>query len=254
MGWALPAERLSVLTDVTYASQYMIDGFNVGDHSPVTEMTLKVSLPKTEFSLMYWNALQINRDNKSEDEHDLFILYRHDFLSESRFAFNFHGFYDYWLYPNTHLAKDPFGDPVSATERHGSKLHSGISFTKMLPIADSYLIPSYNLYYWIYWANDRKDMYQGGAHHELLVDYSHLIPRFIKGAQSQYVGATASLNYIDRAFDVKTGWSHSTMTLYSGVNVYNTCFSVSLNRQWSYIESVNPSNEFWTTLSLTKEF
>jgi hypothetical protein len=202
---------------------------------------------------MYWNALQLNREKKADDEHDLFVLYRHDFLSASRWAFNFHGFYDYWFYPNTFEAKDAFGDPISTAERHGSKVHAGISFTQLIPLAGSFLVPSYNAYYWVYWANDREDLYQGGTRHELLLDYSHLIPRFIKGAQSQYVGASASLNYLDKAFNVKTGLSHSTASLYSGVKAFDAYFALSLNQQWSFEESVNPNNEFWTTFSLTKE-
>lgn len=251
---ALPAERLILNTDMTYASEYVIDGFNVGDHSPVMQLTLKMNIPKTEYSLMYWNALQINRKKKADDEHDLFILYRHDFLTDSKYTFNIHGFYDYWFYPNTLAAKDAFDDSISTTERHGSKLSSGISFPKLIPLADSYLIPTYNIYYWIYWANDRKDQYQGGTHHEILLEYSHLIPRFIKGAQSQYVGASASLNYMDQAFKVKTGWSHSTAGFYTGVKAMDTYLTISLNQQWSYEPSVNPNDELWSTLSLSKEF
>jgi hypothetical protein len=79
------------------------------------------------------------------------------------------------------------------------------------------------------------------------------VPKFFPGAKNQYCEILASLNYNDGAFGVVPGLSHSTATLATGLQALNATFVISLNQQWSYQRSVNPTNDFWTTLSFLKE-
>ncbi len=244
----------SSTANVTYASEYMMDGFKLGGGAPVMELSLKIDTPSKRFSFMYWSALPINRDKKENDEHDLFVLYHQNFLNNSRYAFEFHSFYDYWFYPNSLPYKDNFGDTISDVHRHGSKVHAGISMFNLLPLSESVLIPSYNIYYWIYWAQDRRDLYQGGTHHEFLLKYTHWIPRIFSFFSEAYAGTSASLNYNDGAFGVRPGLSHSTASLLAEVKTSGASLVASVNQQWSYEPTVNPTNDFWTEISLLKEF
>ena len=250
----LTPDRFVTTVGATYASEYLTDGFRIGDASPVLQTMLKLDIPSTHFSLMYWNSLRAVRSKKEYDEHDFFLMYSSDFKSESRYAFNFHGFYDYWYYPNTRPTTDLFGDKLSHVEKHGSKVNAGISMNKLLPLAGSYLVPAYNVYYWIYWADDRKDQYQGGARHELSLSYSHALPQMASWIKSQYAGAFASVSYNDGAFKVRPGMSHSLGTLYAGISALGMNFSVSLNQQFSHQRTVNRRNDFWTTIGAFKEF
>ncbi len=232
-------KKLSLITDVTWASMYMTDGFSVGRH-PVIEPSLTVELPKTEFALMAWSAIQLKRSEKYNDEYDAFIFYNHQFFSESSFSFNFHSFYDYWFYPNEVILRDDFGDELSRFRKHGSKVHAGISMTNLIPLAGSFLIPSYNVYYWIYWAQNRRDLYQGGALHQILLSYSR-----------SFATISASGNYHNGAFGVKPGISHSTASFLGSFPVGAATFSLSLNKQWTFEPSVNSKSPLWTTASWT---
>jgi hypothetical protein len=236
--------------DLTWASEYIMDGFNIGGSHSVLQPSLNVATPLDGVSAMFWSSLQTERDNDQYDELDFMARYSHDFMMGSRAAFNLHGYYDYWLFPKRNMSFDP-ENPESMK---GSKLNAGASATRLIPIAGSYLVPSYNLYYWIYWAQDNVNLWEGGARHQFLLQYFHEIPKLVSDLQSQYAGISADMNYNDGAFGVSPGWSHSTLSLSTGVYALDCIFSFSVNRQWSYVASVDPNNELWTTFSFTKQF
>ena len=262
--WASPARAelkvkveessIGLTTDITWASKYMIDGFKVGGNHAVLEPSASFDLFSTGTSLMFWSALQVNRENRLYDELDLMARYSHRFFAGSFYAVNLHGFYDYWYYPKAEVIQDDFGNFLTLPKRQGNKLHAGVSLPELFPLLGSYLVPSYNAYYTLYWAQNQRDQFQGGAHHELLLAYYHDLPTLIPGASAQYFGVAGSLNYNDGAFKVHPGWSHSTAQLTTGVYALGSVFAASLNRQWSHELSVDPENELWTTVSFTKRF
>jgi hypothetical protein len=251
--YAYSYEKLSVTPDITWASRYVIDGFSVGKN-PVVEPSLSIGLPNTEFTLMLWSAIQLHRDEKQEDEYDAFLFYNHDFFAQKTYAINFHSFYDYWFYPNTATLKDDFGDVIAEYQKHGSKVHAGISMTNLFPLAGSFLIPSYNVFYWFYWQQNRLDLYQGGALQQLLFSYTHAIPALFPGSTRPYASAKASVNYQGGAFGVQEGWSHSTASLQTGFDALSSLFEVSLTKQWTFNSSVNTENPLWASFSWSKEF
>jgi hypothetical protein len=251
---AIENSHLKFTTDLTWASKYMNGGFKIGGDEPVWQFAGKTDLYSSGFSFMFWTAMQSDRNKKQYDEQDFFLLYSYDFLKDSRSTINFHGFYDYWLFPHTEPTQDDFGVVVSNKQKHGNKFQIGFSMPNLIPFADSYLVPSYNIYRWLFWEQDRADLNRSGTQDEFLLEYSRAIPLFIPGATYQYAGATASMNYHDGAFEVKPGWTHSTASLLAGVYALKSIFSLSLNHQWTYEKTLNPRNEFWTTLSYIKKF
>ncbi len=247
-------DGLSVTTDLTWASEYVMDGFRIGDASPVFEPSVALGLFSTGISAMIWSSIRQDRSQQKFDEFDLLALYSHTFFKEKRFAFNLHGYLDYWDFPKYNVL--PFGEsaPNVASEFRGNKAHAGISAPNLLPLAGSYLIPTYNVYYWIYWAQNQWNQYEGGAHHELALQYFHSIPKWMPGVEAQYVGVAGSMNYNDGAFGVHPGWSHSIAELLVSVYAMGSTFTFTLNRQWSFAASVDPQDELWSTLSFTKHF
>lgn len=232
----------------------MLDGFKVGGDHPVWQIAAKVNLFSTGFTAMAWAALQAERENKAYDEQDLFLMYSHDFFKEKSSMINFHGFFDYWIFPNTAPVVDAFGDTISTVKKHGNKFQLGLSMPQLISISGSNLIPSYNVYHWLYWELDRADLNRSGDHHELLLEYYKPIPRFIPGATYQYAGGSGSLNYNSGAFGVKQRLSHATASLAAGVYALQSIFEFTLNHQWTYEPTVNPGNELWTTFSFIKKY
>src|SRR3989344_4948376 len=67
-------KELGIITDITWASQYMSDGFKIAGNSPVWQLALKSKIFSTGFSVMLWGALQIDRQNSQFDEGDFFVI------------------------------------------------------------------------------------------------------------------------------------------------------------------------------------
>lgn len=262
VAWPL-GEASATLRDVTgvgvtatlgVASQYMTDGFKIGDSEPVLQPGLSVDVFSTGLSLLLWSSLRIDRMSQRYDEFDLFVRYSHDFFSDERWSFNLHGFAAYWFYPNSERVElDDFARPFTVPPMRGNKLHAGVSLPRLIPLDGWHIVPAYNVYYWLYWDQDRSDRFMGGARHELKAHYHHDVPAVIPGTQAHYVGVSASTNYNDGAFGVKPGWSHS--NLQAGTSVYALGFivSASVERQWTHNPDVNEPNELWTTLIIERD-
>lgn len=240
--------------DLTYSSLYMEDGFKIGGNHPVFQPSIAVNTPLSGVSVAFWSSLQVDRENQQFDELDLMARYSHNFMQQTSAAFNLHGYFDYWTYPKINVVV-PTQDGSNPSENmHGGKLNAGISMTRLIPLWDSFVVPSYNVYYWLYWAQNRIDQFQGGAHHELLLSYYHDLPHFIPGSVEPYAGISGSANYNDGAFGIPSGWSHSVAQFSTGIYTRSWTCSISLNRQWSYNAMVDPNNELWSMFSFTKQF
>jgi hypothetical protein len=253
-GYTVEQRSLSFVTDVSLASKYMMDGFKVGGDRSVWQLSVIANLYATGFSLMAWTALQTDRGEKQYDEQDIFLRYSHDFFNDSNYKLNFHGFYDYWSFPNSEPLRDGFGDVISNVRKHGNKVQLGISMPTIFPVAKSFLVPTYNVYYLSYWEQDRTDMFMGGVLHEFILDYFQSIHIFIPGATYQYAGLAASTNYNSGTFHIPPGLSHTVLKFETGLYALQSIFILSLNHQWTHIKEINPTNEFWPTFSFVKKF
>lgn len=247
---ALGAEKNVVLTtDMTWASRYIMDGFDIGNDSPVWHLTEKADFVNSGFSVMFWTSLQANRNRDQYDEYDLFAMYTRNFFSDESYEVNLHGYFDYWMFPHAELETDEQTD----SRKRGNKFQLGVSFPKVWSLDGSPLVPSYNLYRWLYWKQNREDLNQSGSRHEVLLEYFHPIRKSIPGATYQYAGGSTSISYNDGAFGVRPGLSHVLLSFESGVYVLKSIFILSLNHQWSLERTVNAENEFWTTFSYVKK-
>lgn len=248
------SNSLLLTADLTWASKYMINGFNVGGDKPVWQFAAKGDLHSTGFSFMYWTSIQVDRNNKQYDEQDLFILYSRDFFKNTRYLLNFHGFYDYWIFPNRASSVDEFGAEFKLKPRQGNKFNLGFSMPGLFPFAGSFLVPTYNIFHWLHWEEDRRDLNRSGTSHEVLLEYFRSMKILIPGATYQYVGLTSSVNYHEGAFEVEPGLSHTTASIVMGAYVLKSIFAMSLNQQWTYEKTLNPTDELWSTFSYIKKF
>ncbi len=252
-----PAKKLfPAEASVSFASEYVTDGFRVGPQSPVFQPGLSVGILDTGLSLMLWSSMPIDRNYRQFDELDVFANYVHDFFEDKAYRVRFHSFIDYWLYPRSSTTIQVYGYPYEIPMRKGNKLHAGVTLPALLPVPvlGSYLVPSYNAYYWLYWQQNLRDRYQGGARHEFVLSYTRSIPVRVPGLRFPYASLAGSASYNDGAFGVHPAWSHSTAHLTAGFTTLGFNVAASFNQQWSFQPTVNPENERWTSLSVAMAF
>ena len=249
---AVRADDLGVHPDVTYASKYMAHGFNInGEHASLQpSLTLDTKVPGLQ--LTAWAGLPVNRDFRSKDEFDYLLKYGHTFFGNEAYAVNVHGYVDYWLYPNTpgaHTA-DPKTGKVT-DDLKGWKFDGGVILPKLLLIGPANLVPSYNYYFWT--PQDSGGFKDGGVH-EIFLNYNPPMKSFLPVSSEQTLNLGASLNYHDGVFGVKPGWSHATAHVSTTFDVASVKLTPSVNYQWSFEDTVDTENEFWATISVSKDF
>ena len=61
--WSLTAE-------LTWASQYVTDGFSVGGDTPAIQPMVKLDTPLDGVALKLWSSIQQDRSNDAFDEYD----------------------------------------------------------------------------------------------------------------------------------------------------------------------------------------
>ncbi|MFZ9596383.1 MAG: hypothetical protein ACO3A2_09930 [Bdellovibrionia bacterium] len=239
-------------TDLTYASSYVTDGFSIGGDRPVFQISAQIKSELTGLSLIFWSSLAADPAHQRANELDFFLHGERNLFAGKPYELNLHGFYDYWIYPNRSTSLDWYGNPITLPTKQGNKLQAGVALTRLIPLFGSHLIPIYNLYYWLYWNQNQAREFQGGARHELLVRYTHLLPELIPALSWPHFEIASSVNYHTGAFGVKPGLSHTTAHFKLGAFALGFLFSIGWNHQWSYEPTVNAMDRSWSTLTLSK--
>jgi hypothetical protein len=250
MTWAAAASAFGVglSGDVTVGSRYMAHGWNIGGNEPFVfpSVTVDAAAPGLQFAL--WTAWIMDRDQFETDEFDYMVKYGRTCCPDSRWAANFHGYVDYWVYPHSDVVADKDGQTIPETTKDGVKFHAGVSLPNLLRLGPACLVPSYNVYYW---TPVKSDLFEDGAAHEVFLSYAMPLAEIAASLKDRgSVALSASATYHDGAFGVAHGWSHATAHLALPLTFGKCYVTPAANHQWSFEDSVNPTDEFWATLSV----
>lgn len=232
----------SLTTTLTWASRYVPDGFPVGGDHPAWQPDVRIDTPLPGFSIRFWGSIQAERAQKAFDEYDLILTYSHGFCPASRFAVTADVASYLWGFPNSSITVNRYGNAIRPHDMMGQKTWVGFSLPKLIPLGDSFLIPSYHYNYWLPLDGE---LFEPGGMHTLGLDYSHSLPVFIPGTKSQSVFIGGTMNHHGGAFGVTPGWSHATMSTGAAADITDTLnASISVTYQWSFTESVNPEDVY----------
>lgn len=243
-----PPDAWKLRLDMTYATKYMANGFNVADDEPSFQPAVHLDSPIPGLGLTYWGALPTERQVNDSDEHDIMIRYSRTYFEKELWAFNLYHYIDYWLYPNLHYRRNSRTPPLKEETFEGMKLMSGINFPKLLPVGNSCLVPSYTVYHWM---PLEEDLFENGTVHELGVSYALPLDR----AQKFALRLTETINYNDGVFGVASGWSHATSGIALPVPLGPRLkLTPAVNYQWSLEDTVDPENEFWSSITAAWSF
>lgn len=251
-GVAGAADDLGVHVDLTLAEKYMAHGFNInGDHASFQpSLTLDTKVPGLQ--LTAWSAMPVNREQDEKNEFDYLLKYGHTFFGGEPYAVNVHGYVDYWEYPNTRDAGsvDPAtGSPIE--DLTGWKFNGGVTLPKLLPLGPACLVPSYNYYFW---TPRHSGGFEDGGVHEIFLNYNPPLESFLPVGGKQTLDLSASINNHDGAFGVQPGWSHATAHASTTFVIATLKVTPSVNYQWSFEDTVDNEDEFWTSISVARDF
>ena len=242
-----PPQRLTVDTGLAVATKYMTHGFNVGDDNPNLQPSVKLGLPGTGLSFIYWSQLPLDRQEDFYDEHDLKVDWA-DQLAVAGKLVPVRLTTTYFRYPNRPVTKNRYGQPITPSDHSGLKLRAGVS-TPSLDLGGGYLV---RLDYDVYrWEPLRTDFFAPGTAQEIGADLA--MPTWDHNpAAGAALGAPSlhyAVNHHDGAFNVKPGWSHAYAKLSMPFRLAREHFQLDLAHQWSWEETVCRNDETWAMLS-----
>jgi len=244
IGYSVAAAQVTISSNLT--GKYINNGFDIGDDIPVLQSYVDISIPDSNISVMYWNSIPIDNDDKQFNEHDIIINYAKSFDN----GINFFGYGLYYFYPNWRLLTDKNNKKINK-KFDGFKTLVGFSYNNGITIDDEPIIPTYKYYHWF---THQSDLYQEGGLHEFSLRYSHVLPFFSESKIKTRLGLLALLNYHTGFFGVESGVSNTQLSADLSFNLSDVIINTSLNQQFSYEDSVNNEDETWFTLGVTLSF
>jgi len=231
---------LGVTLDATFMSKYIWRGYNVVD-DPVFQPSVDLDLFGTGLGLNVWGSFAFDRDYDYADELDYTVYYSDTAFDGESYAIDWGANYIYYDFPD-----------VPSETADGHEFGGSIAFPSLIPIGESYLVPSYYFGYLFPISSGYGP--DSGWFHILGLGYDLPIPALIPDQESQAVSLTADLTYNSGAFGSDSGFSHSTVGVSTNFEIGDFAIVPVLNYQFSFEDTVNPDDEFYGGVSLSYAF
>lgn len=244
-------KKLGVFASMDLQSESIWLGWDIANDEPSYIPCVVLDLWGTGFSTIFWASMPVDREHKAYDDFELILKYNHNLFANKKGEMNFHGFIDYiWVpgqdeFPHHPILNDN-GTYIAQTGlKQLWKLNIGVSFNNLIPVGDSYIVPSYDIFY-ITPANTAY--FQPGSIHDLSFAYSRPL------------GKIANLNisnhtlYHSRIFGVEALAANYTTAIVGFPFGKGFSLNAQASYQFSMEDAVNPDDEFWTGVGLSYSF
>lgn len=233
--------KLGVTLDVTYASRYIWRGFDrYSNNDGAIRPSIDLDFYGTGFGFKVLYSTAVGGGHVDGDEVDFTIYYDNTFWGGETYATDYKVGWTCYSHPHRPRA--------AAQEFFGS-----FSWPNVFPLG---IVPNYTVVkMWPSTGNpDVTNAYTGsGWFHILGLGYDWVVPELA----NQVLKLSADLVYNDGAGTASAAheWSHMVFGVSTGfIITSNLTFTPAFYFQKSMESSVNGSDEYWTTLSLTYTF
>ena len=231
---------LGVEVDLTVISKYIWHGYGILDDHGAFQPTVTFDLFQTGFSITAWGSHALASGFDDLDEIDGTVSYETTLFEEQRYALDLLVTYIYYACPNT-----------CARTANSQEAGIAVGLPNLLPIGPSTLVPSwYCGYFWSAHAGGPDK----GWFNVFALSYDLPVPAVIPDQEKQAICFAFDLTYNDGALGSQPGLSHATLGVSTGFDWNGVTLTPSVYYQWSFEETVNHENEFWSGLSLTHSF
>ena len=246
-------KKLGITLDVTYLSRYIWRGLDVyGENHSAIQPSIDIDLYGSGFGVNVFHS-RSNGGGAHEDgkEIDYNIYYRNTLLAGQRFATDYKIGWIYYNFPDTPRKGNPAGRGSDVQE-----LYIAFAWPNILPCG---LVPSY-LYSHV-WQSEGGSSCGfrtcGGPAHIFGLSYNWVVPDFILGTSQRVLNMAAHTVYVDGAGKAIADhdWSHAVFSIATDFRLdENLTFTPGLYYQSSWDDSINTSDEYWTSLSMKYKF
>jgi len=243
-------KKLGITLDATYVSRYLWRGFDCypKNHSAF-QPSINLDLYETGFGINIWSSMANGSGFEDSKELDYTVYYYNSFFKDETYVTNYKVGWVYYSYPG-----------VSRKTYNMQEIFTTFSWPKILPFG---VVPSYTAAA-LWAAESNSDMRNcGGWFHIFGLGYDLNLPAVLPNTDKQVVHLSIETIYNDGAYapcntkyaSVDHDWSHMVFGISSPFTLSkNLTFTPGFYYQSSWEDSVNESDEYWTSLSLTYNF
>jgi len=236
--------KLGVTVDVTYVSRYIWRGFDTypNNHSAI-QPSIDIDFYGSGFCMNVWWSRANGSGFESSEEIDYTLYYCNSLFKDESYATEYTIGWIYYSYPH---------QPPRAANMQ--EVYTTFSWPNICPAG---LVPSYTIV--STWpAESESDIsdYAGWLHIFGLC-YDLNVPGFLSEAKERILHLSAQTIYNDSAYGsaIDHDWSHAVFGISTSFNLRdNLTLTPGFYYQSSWDDSVNDSDEYWTSLSLTYTF
>ena len=238
--------------DFTYVSRYIWRGYDAyGSNHSAMQPSIDLDLFGTGFGVNVW----MSRANKSGFENSEWITYtlyyKNRMFDAESYVTNYKIGYTYFSYPDEPRRGTGIGASGAAQEIFGL-----FAWPELLPGG---LVPSYAVF--AYWPSEGKaaNRNNGGWAHVFGLGYDLMVPALLESSSEQAIHLGAHTVYNDSVGPAGSNadhdFSHATFSISTDFPITDSLnFSPGFYYQSSWDDSINTSDEYWTSLSLTYKF
>lgn len=236
--------KLGVVLDATYVSSYIWRGFDTypSDHSAF-QPSIDIDLYGTGFGVNVWWSRANKSGFENSEEVDYTLYYSDNLFEDETYATEYTIGWVYYSYPD---------EPKRAANMQ--EAYATLSWPNIWPAG---LIPSYTIIStWPSESNSDIGDYSGWLHSFGLC-YDLTAPGFLPKSEKQILHLSAEAVYNDGAYgmEIDHDWSHAVFGVSTSFDLGNNLtFTPGFYYQSSWDDSVNGSDEYWTSLSLAYAF
>ena len=236
--------KLGITIDATYVSRYIWRGMDIypNNHSAI-QPSVSIDFYGTGFGLNAWWSRANRSGFENSEEIDYTLCYCNSLFKDESYATEYAIGWIYYSYPH---------EPKRVANMQ--EVYASLSWPNICPGG---LVPSYTTV--CTWPgkseSDVSDC--SGWVHIFGLCYELPVPGFLAGAKEQILHLSAEAVYNDGAYGaaIDHDWSHAVFGISTSFDLGgNLIFTPGFYYQSSWDDSVNTSDEHWTSLSLTYRF
>ena len=239
--------------DATYVSRYIWRGYDAySQDDSAIQPSVDLDLFGTGFGFTVW----MSRPNQSGHENSEWLTYtlyyKNMVWAEEDYAMAYKVGYTYFNYPDG--PKEGSVGEMGA-DGNAQEVFGEFAWPKICPFGT---VPFYAVY--AYWPSETNAVNRGngGWAHVFGISKDFEGPAILPGTDSQPMNFTAFTVYNDAVGpnpQADHDWSHAVFSLKSPFPINDSLtFTPGLSFQKSFDDSINTSDEYWASMSLTYKF
>jgi uncharacterized protein (TIGR02001 family) len=236
--------KLGVTVDMTYVSRYIWRGIDTypNNHSAI-QPSIDIDFYDTGFCMNVWWSMANKSGFENSKEIDYNLYYCNSLFKAESYATEYTIGWIYYSYPN---------EPKKVANMQ--EVYAILSWPNICPAG---LVPSYTIV--STWPSESKSNIRdySGWLHIFGLGYDLTVPGFLSVTKEQILHLSAETVYNDGAYGaaIDHDWSHAVFGISTSFDLGNNLtFTPGFYYQSSWDDSVNTSDEYWTSLSLAYTF